>query len=290
MRLLVTHHAPDLDAISSVWMLKTFDNQHYADAKVAFVDPGKTITPEQISDLGYSERDFEEIIHTDTGLGEFDHHQQDRGLQHISATSLTYDHCCEIHPELKEDEALRELVGIVTDIDHFADCFWPEANDARYAFMLDSILDGLQRSGLHTDETQLAFGMKCLQGTYKKLEETAKAREVLKRGIEFTTKWGKGVGIETNNDTVIKYAQKSGYAVVIKKDPDEFDARIKAVPVKGIDLSPLADRVMAKDTVGTWYFHPSKKMLLNGSDKWKNKTATPLTLQELIEMAKETLN
>ncbi|MEO8582033.1 MAG: hypothetical protein ABI425_05685 [Patescibacteria group bacterium] len=290
MRLLVTHHAPDLDAISSVWMLKTFDNQHYADAKVGFVDPGQIITEEKILDLGYTSADFEVITHTDTGLGEFDHHQKDRGLQHISATSLTYDHCCTLHPELKTDLALKELVRIVTDIDHFADCFWPEANDARYAFMLDAILDGLQRAGLHTDETQLAFGMKCLQGVYKKLEETTKAEQILKRGVEFTTKWGKGVGIETNNDTVIKFAQKSGYAVVIKKDPDEFHARIKGIPIDSLDLTPLADAVMAKDKIGTWYFHASKKMLLNGSEKSANKVATPLTLPELIELAKQTLN
>lgn len=290
MKLLVTHHSPDLDAISSVWMLKTFDNQHFADAKIAFVDPGQTITDDQIADLGYSRVDFDEVVHTDTGLGEFDHHQKDRGLLHISATSLTYDHCCEVHPDLKEDEALKELVRIVTDIDHFEDCFWPEANDARYAFMLDNILDGLMRAGLHTDETQLNFGMKCLQGVYKKLEETIKAKNVMKRGIEFETKWGKGIGIETNNDTVIKYAQKSGYAVVIKKDPDEFHARIKGIPIEGLDLTPLKDAVLEKDKKGVWYFHPSKKMLLNGSDKWSNKAATPLTLDELIELAKQTLN
>lgn len=290
MRLLVTHRSPDLDAIASVWMLKTFDNQHYADAKVAFVDPGKTITDSQIADLGYARVDFEAVTHTDTGLGEFDHHQKDRGLLHVSATSLTYDHCCQVHPELKSDMALKELVRIVTDIDHFTDCFWPEANDARYAFMLDAILDGLESAGLHTDETQLDFGMKCLAGVYKKLEETTKAAEVLTRGIEFPTKWGKGIAIETNNDTVIKFAQKSGYAVVIKKDPDEFHARIKGIPGDAVDLTPLANLVMQKDKIGTWYFHPSKKMLLNGSSKWKDKVSTPLTLEQLVQMAKETLN
>lgn len=290
MKLLVTHHAPDLDAIGSVWMLKTFDNQHYADAKVGFVDPGSTMTEEGIENLGYTPADFDGVVHTDTGLGVFDHHQADRGKMHISATSLTYDHCCKVHPELAEDKALKELVRIVTDLDHFAECFWPEANDSRYCFMLHEILDGLQKAGLHTDETQMAFGMKCLQGVYKKLEETEKAKEVIERGIEFQTKWGKGIGLETNNDTSIKYAQKAGYAVVIKKDPDEFNARIKGIPIEGLDLTPLAEAVMEKDKVGSWYFHPAKTMLLNGSDKWSNKSATPLSLSELIKMAEETLN
>lgn len=289
MRLIVTHRAPDLDAIGSVWMLKNFDAQHFADAKIGFVDPGKTISTGQIADLGYTLKDFEEIVHTDTGLGQFDHHQSDRGKQHISATSLTYDHVCTIHPELSEDVALRELVRVITDIDHFAECFWPDANDARYGFMLHEVLAGLQRAGLHTDETQLNFGMTCLNGVYKQLEEIEKAKQVITRGIEFRTQWGKGLGIETNNDTVIKYAQKAGYAVVIKKDPDEFHARIKGIPVEGLDLTPFADQVMKEDKTGSWYFHPAKTMLLNGSDKWADKVATPLTLSRLIQIAEQTL-
>ena len=287
MRLLVTHHAPDLDAISAVWMLKTFDNQHFADSKVAFVDPGKTITEGELKSLGFMSSDFEEIVHVDTGLGEFDHHQSDRGMQHVSATSLTFDHVCKIHPERKKDSALTELVRIVTDVDHFAECFWPEANDSRYAFMLHEILDGLQRAGLHTDETQLHFGMTCLNGVYKKLEEIEKSKEILARGRDFDTKWGKGLAVLTNNDTVIKYAQKAGFVLVIKKDPDEGHARIKARPEEGVDLTPIAEEIKKRDTIGTWYFHPGKTMLLNGSDKWQDKVSTPLSLDELVEIVEK---
>lgn len=289
MRLIVTHHAPDQDAIGSVWMLKTFDAQHFADAKVAFVDPGKTITEGELAALGFTKKDFEEIVHTDTGLGKFDHHQPDRGKQHISATSLTYDHCCEVHPELKDDKALQSLVDHVTDVDHFGECFWPEANSSRYAFMLHELLDGLQRAGLHTDETQLHFGITCLNGVYKELEELTKAKEVMARGKEFSTRWGKGLAVKTNNDAVIKFAQKAGFAVVIKKDPDEGHVRIKGQPIDGMDLTPLANKILAKDTEGTWYFHPSKTMLLNGSDKWHDKVSTPLSLDEILAMAKESL-
>lgn len=289
MRLIVTHHSPDLDAIGAVWMLKTFDNQHFADAKVAFVDPGRTISESELTELNWQREDFEEIVHVDTGLGEFDHHQADRGMQHLSATSLTYDHVCRVHPERKADLALQQLVAVITDMDHFAECFWPESVEPRAGFSLANIMDGLQKAGLHTDESQLHFGLTSLNGVYKYLEEVEKAREVMARGVEFETKWGKGLAIETNNDTVIKFAQIHGYVVVIKKDPDEGHARIKAQPGKGVDLTPLAQRVQQTDITGTWYFHPSKVMLLNGSDKQKKKTATQLSLQELMQMAKETL-
>ena len=85
-RLIVTHHAPDCDAIGSTWMLKRFDAQHYATAQSAFVDPGATINPSEAERLGFQ---MHNVTHVDTGLGEFDHHQPDRGLQRICATSLT---------------------------------------------------------------------------------------------------------------------------------------------------------------------------------------------------------
>lgn len=289
MRLLVTHHSPDLDAIGSVWMLRNFDAQHYADAKVAFVDPGKTVTPEDVSAQGFANYSFEEITHVDTGLGEFDHHQADRGQQHLSATSLTYEHVCKIHPELKNDQALKTLVELITDIDHFAECFWPEANHPRYALMLHEVIDGIQRAGLHTDETQLHFGLTCLNGVYRKLEDLEKSKQEMAEGKEFETKWGKGIAVETGTDAVIKYAQKAGYTVVIKKDPEEGTARIKGIPIPGLDLTPLADEVMRIDTIGTWYFHPAKTMLLNGSDKARERKPTPLSLAALVELAEKTL-
>jgi len=45
-KLLVTHHAPDLDAIGGIWLFKRFDALNYANAQVAFVDPGDTISLE----------------------------------------------------------------------------------------------------------------------------------------------------------------------------------------------------------------------------------------------------
>ncbi len=40
MPLIVTHLAPDLDAIASVWLLTRFDAQHFAGSRLAFVSAG----------------------------------------------------------------------------------------------------------------------------------------------------------------------------------------------------------------------------------------------------------
>src|SRR3989344_4995635 len=81
--LLVTHHATDLDAITSVWLLKRFVTQKYGSAKVIFVNPGEQVSAQQIEELAI---DPNNVVHVDTGWGEFDHHQPNRAKQNWSAS------------------------------------------------------------------------------------------------------------------------------------------------------------------------------------------------------------
>jgi hypothetical protein len=282
--LIVTHHAPDIDAIGATWILKRFDAQHYADAKVAFVDPGHTIDPEEAERLGFQ---LPEVTHVDTGLGEFDHHQPDRGLLHISATSLVYDHVSKIHPELATDEALKELVSFIVGDDHFDEVNWPEPDSLRYCFMLPELLHGFESLELHDDDSQLHFGMQALDCAYAALKETIQAKNTIGEGQVFELPIGKCLGIETKNDRVVKYAQRIGFALVIRKDPTGGEVRIKARPDTKIDLKALSEKILEKDKVGSWYYHPSGKMLLNGSKKQHNQKPSPLTLQQVIEFTQE---
>lgn len=286
-RLIVTHHAPDCDAIGSTWMLKRFDAQHYATAQVAFVDPGTTIDPSEAERLGFQ---MHEVTHVDTGLGEFDHHQADRGLQRICATSLVYDYVCRMHPELKSDAALQELVKYVTDDDHFGEVDWPEPEHPRYSFMLSSMLHGFESVDPHNDESQMHFGFTCFDCAYASLRENLQAREVVaEAGQPFEIGNLKCLAVETKNDSVMKFAQKSGFMLVIRKDPTSGEVRVKARPDAPVDLRPLADAIAKLDNVGTWYYHPSGKMLLNGSRKHRHQRPTKLSLQEVVAAAKTSL-
>ena len=282
--LIVTHHDPDLDAIGAVWLLKRFDAQHYADARVAFVDPGRTIDPTEAEELGYQ---MHEVTHVDTGLGKFDHHQPERGHEQICATSLVYDYICHIHPEAKNDEALRYFAQYVTEIDHFGEINWPDANSPRYCFMLDELIHAYVGVDPHTDESQLHFGMQCLDCAYHALDETFAAQHEMSDGETFEVIGGKCLSIENRNDQIMKFAQKAGYTLVIRKDQKSGEMRIKARPDSPIELKPLADKIMQMDRQGTWYYHPSGKMLLNGSSKRKQNKPTPLSLQEVTELVKE---
>lgn len=283
-RLIVTHHAPDLDAIAATWMLKRFDAQHYATAKVVFVNPGDTFPSEEAEALGIQAQD---ITYVDTGLGQFDHHQADRGQQFISATSLVYDYLCELHPELKDDQSLQSLTQYCTEIDHFGEIHWPEADHVRYEFMLHELIRGLEFQDPHSDEQQLQFGFTCLDSVYASLTLRHKAQELLEQeGRPFELPEAKAFAIETSNDDTLKLAQKQGYELVVRKDPKLGSIRIKLRPDTQFDLKPVADLIHQRDTEGTWYYHPSGKMLLNGSSKHRDQRPSPLSLAEIVEIIK----
>lgn len=279
MKLLVTHRSPDLDAIASVWCMTRFHANEFSTARHYFVNAGDTIDLRTAADLGYAPED---VVHTDTGLGDFDHHQAERGMQRVCATSLVYDYVSHLHPELQEDKALIFLVDYVNAIDHFEECTWPNSNDLKNSFLIQNLIDGLQRYGVQDDEALLQFGFSCLDAAYASLGAEIQAKQELAKGKEFETKWGKGIAIETSVDEVLKLAQKSGYVIAVKKDPKRGDIRIKAVPGQGIDLTPIYKTITNTDLVGHWYFHPGKTMLLNGSNKDANKKPSPLTVEQVV--------
>lgn len=284
-KLIVTHHAPDLDAISASWLLKTFDTQHYGDAKFVFVNPGEKIDPAAIKKLQISAND---VVHLDTGLGKFDHHQPERGHDRSSATSLVYTHLCQLHPDLEQDQALELLTEFVTDIDHFQELYWPETDHYRYNFMLHEIIRGLEFVELHDDDSQLHFGFTCLDGVYSSLKQHVKAKDILRDKAEyFQIKLGKCMAVETRNDDTLKLAQKYGSVIVIRKDTSGGHIRIKARPDADLDLKALADEIALIDTTGTWYYHPSGKMLINGSKKHRQQKPSSLSLDQVIELVKK---
>ncbi len=284
-RIIVTHHAPDLDAVGAVWFLKRFDAQHFADAKVLFVNPGDTLSLEEAEAHG---NQLHEVTHVDTGLGEFDHHQPDRGLKMLSASLLVYQHICKIHPELKTDKTLEAMANFITEIDHLGEVYWPEAGNTRYEFMIHELLHGVMTIDPHDDDSMLYFGLQCLDAAHAALTQHIKAVEIINTEAQtIEMSFGKCLAVETSNDDVIKVAQKQGYLLVIRKDSKLGNVRIKARPDAPFTLEKLSQAVQNLDKKGSWYYHPSGKMLINGSRKHRNQVPSPLTLEEVINLAKE---
>lgn len=283
--LIVTHHAPDLDAVTAVWLLKRFDAQHFADSKVGFVNPGEKMDLADAEELGSQ---LHEIVYVDTGYGQFDHHQPDKAMQKICAASLVFDRICELYPDKKEDQALQTIVRFTNQIDHFEEITWPEPQSERNLFMIQELIRGHEYTDPHNDDSQMHFGFQCLDNVYATLTQHYKALEViLAKGKEVPLKEGKALAILTSNDDTIKVAQKQGYIMVARKDPKLGHIRIKVRPDSLLDLTKLYQRVTEVDKKGTWFLHGSNKMLLNGSTKNRDQKPSPLTLEQIVVLIKE---
>ena len=301
MKIVVTHSSPDIDAIASVWLIKKF-LPGWEDAVVKFVpageriDSGKWKDKNQKSPIENIEED--EIIHVDTGLGVLDHHQDPSDK--ICGVSLTWEYVKEEEKELglmesekikDRIEAISRMVKVITDIDHFKEVFRKDALEDYHEFDLIGILDGLKFQFPNQDDRYVEFISKALDAILHEFENRIWAeREITKNGQEFKTRFGKGIGFEIINDSVIKLAQKMGYVVVVRKDPRKGYVRIKAVPTFGkinIDLTSTYEKLKKMDPEATWYFHISKKMLLNGSAKNPKMKPTKLGIKEIMKVLEE---
>ncbi len=292
MKIIVTHHSPDLDAITSIWLIKKF-LPGWEEAKIRFVPAGERLEVsskklEVIEKIGE-----DEIIHVDTGLGPLDHHQTKSDL--VSAASLTWEFVKNQSLELRgensqkikdKSEAIERIVKIIVSVDHFKEALWPEASADYYEFFLHGILDGFRGQYPHREKLHVDFITKCLDAILHNFENRIWAEKEMRKGIEFEFKGEKGLGFETINDTVLPLAQKMGYVIVVRKDPRKGYVRIKVRPDSSLDLAAAYQKLKEKDLQATWFLHISRKMLLNGTTKNPKMKPTKLSLEEIIEVLK----
>lgn len=298
MKIIVTHLSPDLDAIGSVWIIKRF-LPGWIDADVEFVPAGTR--SERVK--GYTDFEKEavcmigrdEIIHVDTGLGPLDHHQTSSMDTCGAKRSLEYvaSYLKQAGQSFKDEtlEAVTRMTEIIVDYDHFQEVYWPDATSDYYDLSLFAINEGLQYSKQKEDDYYVEFGMTCLDYILHYFENKIWAENELAKGNVFETKYGKAIGIETINESIVKVAQKTGYVLVVRKDPRKGYVSIKTLPVnkkkrneKGLDLTLAYEQLSKMDPDATWFLHISKKMLLNGSVKNPKMKPTGLSLEEIVKV------
>lgn len=274
MKTIVTHIGPDLDAITAIWLVKVFF-PGWEEAALAFVPAGKTL-----KDLPPD--DNPEIIHVDTGFGKFDHHQTD---EDTCAAKLIYD---EIKDNKGENVPLARLVAVVNDIDHFREVDYPNPTADYWEFLAPSLIDGWRLIYGEDPLKIVHLGMEVLDSVYKIFQNKVWAeREIAEKGIEFMTRWGKALGVETTNDEVVHLGQKMGYNMVVRKDTKKGYLRVKALPRPEIDLEPLYNQLKADEPEATWFLHASHHMVLNGSTKNPEMKPTSKSLSEILEIIKK---
>lgn len=276
MKTLVTHRSPDLDAIASMWLV--IRNHHgWEDPTLAFVPAGQSLN-------NMSPDEDPDIIHVDTGLGKFDHHQlQER----TSATRIVLEFL-KVHGHIRKTnlEPLERIADIVTLYDNFREADFPDPTNDIYSFALNDIINGLKVIN-QDDEKTVKQTLPLLDAITIIIKNKISAEEEMKKGVTLETKYGKTLILETKNDETMKQALKMGYTFVARKDPDKGFIRIKTKPDPAYDLTELYNAILKVDKTGTWFLHSSKNMLLNGSSKNTDMMASSLTLARLIEIIRE---
>lgn len=299
MKIIVTHTAPDWDAIGSVWLIKKY-LPSWQDAAVEFV-PAGTRKAQCIGHSAEDEKDpveivgKDEIIHVDTGLGPLDHHQTSD--QKVCAATRTWDYVrmqiTLAGDEMKEEhvQAVSRIVNIILQDDHFREVFWADPMADYHEFSLIGALEGLKIAYPDDDQRYIEFGIECLNAQVHNFESRIWAeKEIEEKGISFRIKAGKAMAFETVNDGVLKLAQKMGNLLVVRKDPRKDYVRIKVRPASSkdddLDLTLAYEELSKMDPEATWFLHVSKKMLLNGTPKNPNMIPSKLSLEQIIDVLK----
>ena len=113
-----------------------------------------------------------------------------------------------------------------------------------------------------------------------------RAEDEITKGYSFTSKYGKSLALDSENESVIKLALKKGYEFVLLFYSNDNTYRIKTLPSKKYNLSPLYEAIKKQDGKATWFLHISKNMLLNGSSKRPDSVPSSLPLKSVIEIIK----
>ena len=135
----------------------------------------------------------------------------------------------------------------------------------------------------HKSDELVRFGMELLDGIFSQMKTKVSALSAIGEGVEFTSPWGKGIGVETQNDRVHVLAERLGYQTAVWKDPRKGNVRIYIHPeANGADLTPVLEEIRRRDPRSDWFLHASKRLLLNGSRTNPVARPTTLTLAEII--------
>jgi hypothetical protein len=275
MKTIVTHISPDLDAISSIWLIHRF-MRGWSNAEVKLVPAGTTLDS-KAPDIDPN------IIHVDTGFGNFDHHQNNEDTCAAKKVFLHLKNEKTFRPN--QVEPVERMIDVVNEIDHFREVFLDEADKDIYDINIVNIIEGM-RNQVESPDELITLTENMLDGLQQIFSNKVNAEKEIKNGFIFKSKWGKTLATVTDNEEVVRLAQKKGFSMVIRKNGKNGYLRVKTLPLKKLNLEKLFNILKEKDPKAFWFFHSSGNMILNGSAKNPNTVATKLSLNEVVEIVK----
>lgn len=279
MKKIVTHINPDLDAVTSVWLIKRF-LPGWEEAKVEFVSANVSLKKDPQADADL------DVLWVDVGRGRLDHHQTG---EYLSAAKLCLDFIKEKRKGKQlsplEEKALKALVEVVTQIDNAWDLNWEEVNQRRYGFYLHILIGNFRALG-KSDEETMTFGLEALDAVLLDFKHKIRAEEELEKGICFQTPWGKAIAVESGNKHVLWQGEAQGYVLVVTKDPETGGVKIYSRFDSEADLTEAYNKFKEMDPDSDWFLHATKKLLLNQASVNPDMRPTKLSLKEIIRVLK----
>lgn len=253
---IITHKSPDLDSSVAIWVLKRFVYPKIS-FNYVFVDAG-----ENLSNIPNS-------IHVDTGNTDYDHHNTNKL---ISAASLVYD------KNKLNNPTLKRIIDYAVMVDH------AKVKHSRYHFF--HIIHALNGLIGYDSQATLNAMLTILDGTYNSLVSKRASQKDFKKGIEFTSKLGKGIAFNTENPNLREKAYNKLYDIFLFKDKATGFAGFKAHGNSNVNFKGLYNEIKKTEPNADWFLHSSNQLLLCGSSKAPQKKLTKLELNQLIDIIK----
>ncbi len=268
-KTLVTHVIPHLDDVAGFWLLMRFDSA-CRNSKMKFVTTAAKGITLRASEIGIG-----------VGRGKYDEHKGDRK---DSATSLIWKDLKRrgLLPKGVRGKAVAEIADYVRrgDLGEFI-------GKASETYGLTGLLRAIPDLPGHDSMTATEIGLILLDATLKLYEDRISIDAAIRRGLKFRTKWGRGVAITSSGlpAAISNSIAEKGYVMVVVRFAGTSNLHIRCTPGHRTDLSKLAALLMKEEPEAEWYFHHSKKMLLQG-DRIARKAAptryTPKTMAKKI--------
>lgn len=277
MKTIITHLSPDLDAISSTWLIKKY-LKGWKNSLIKLVPAGTT--------LNNSDPDVDlNIIYVDTGLGKFDHHQTD---QYISASDLIFNHLKNnsLIPS-KDIEPLSRMIELITFIDHFQEATLENASDDIYDSCFHQLIDGIKIIYSEDKDRQFDIFFELLESLFINIKNKIIAEKDLKKGFIFHSRWGKSIAVETKIENCNKVAIKMGYDLVIRRNPQRNYLKVSLHPNSKLSLKPIYQLLKEKCPQASWYLHSSNKLLFDGNNKNPKFVPSNLSLKQIIAIVEK---
>ena len=264
-KVIVSHYSPDLDSITSIWILMRFAG--YDDAELQFVSAGSTLNDMAVD----SDPD---TIHVDTGLGMFDHHQdKQNGKNDKCAARLVAD------VYTPKNWSVNRIVEYVNLIDNGKISF----EEMVQPFSVVRLIRGMNICNPRDSKFIINIMLPCLDAWYESTKEEEAFYKEFENRLEFQTDWGLGIALKTDVPAAAQVAYSQG-AVLFVYQGSTGALGITAAPSSNVNLSDLFENLQKLEPNANWFLHPSKKMLLCGSKKVRDINLSRLQLMDIVKL------